>query len=133
MVGWHHQLNGHGKYIKKCSTLLNKGKCKVNTRQHQVLAKCRATETIIHHNHLNGGNVNQHYSFRHLSVSIETEHIYTYPMNLQFYSKDCIQQDAYIWSPNSWSWICNSKKLNSTQIAFKTRIDNWRCCHTIQY
>ena len=76
MVGWHHQLNGHGKYIKKCSTLLNKGKCKVNTRQHQVLAKCRATETIIHYNRLNGGNLNQHYSFGHLSVSIETEHMY---------------------------------------------------------
>ena len=75
MVGWHHQLNGHGKYIKKCSTLLNKGKCKVNTRQHQVLAKCRATETIIHYNRLNGGNLNQHYSFGHLSVSIETEHM----------------------------------------------------------
>ena len=76
MVGWHHQLNGHGKYIKKCSTLLNKGKCKVNTRQHQVLAKCRATETVIHYSRLNGGNLNQHYSFGHLSVSIETEHIY---------------------------------------------------------
>lgn len=90
--------------MKSCVILLSTGKCKLKYKAMPSLSKMWVNCISF----TMGVIVNNYYSFGYLylSVSIKAKHMHTIWI-WKLYSKDYIQQNAYICSPNSCisTWI----------------------------